>query len=591
MQINAQIQQRTDGDFSENTVAGSWWAGITAADGLYLLVVAAAAVMRLSELGTIPLSPTEAKEAFGVWQYLQPDSTAFFIGSPAYFTLTTFLTSFLGVSDTIMRLVPALFGLGFICLPWFLRRQLGQAGVLITAALLTVSPLNSAISRTVGGDAIAMFALLLVVVAAARLNSESTNFWFYTLAAALGLGLASSPLFYSGLLAFIVALVVANFSDGKPFRSLLPGRNIIIKGLLIGTLVLVGLSTRLLTNPTGLGSSAKLIGDWLGQFGFSGGLRDVAASFWVLARYEIALLVLGTAAVIWTFWKNKAPAMLLLLWYFFSLGLIFLQSSDLSNVLLATLPGYLLVGLFSTYLLQQDINRWTWALVGGLLLVSAIILVNITRYLRVSVYDQQNFSNLLLSLLALAGGALLIYYFWAMTDASIAKGSWVAIFLFLLAFEWGTAWHLTHSTGNDPREEWVTTGTDDEISLLANTLQEISREVTNSDGDLTLLSAVDSPVLHWYLRDFWQVKMGQSVPPEARQQVIISKLGESEPLFGADYVGSDFGFLQIGTTEKPASTTPFKDLLRWWIFHETAVQTIEERIILWVRSDLVLPQE
>jgi hypothetical protein len=591
MEIDAQIEQRTKGDFPEKTVAGSWWAGVTAADGLYLLVVAAAAVMRLSELGTIPLSPAEAKEAFGVWQYLQPDSTAIFIGSPAYFTLTTFLMSFLGVSDTIMRLVPALFGLGLVCLPWFLRRQLGQSGVLISAALLTVSPLNSAISRTVGGDAIAMFALLLVVMATARLNDESTNYWFYTLAAALGLGLASSTLFYSGLLGFVVALVVANFSTEKPLRSVLPERNIILKGLFVGALVLVGLSTRLLTYPAGLGSSAKLIGDWLGQFGSSGGLREITNPFVVLARYEIALLVLGSAAVIWTFWKNKAPGMLLLLWYFFSLALIFLQSSNFPNVLLATLPGYLLVGLFSSYLLQRDINRWTWALIGGLLLIGAIVLVNITRYLRVSIYDQQNFSNLLLSLLALAGGALLIYYFWAMTNASIAKGLWVAILLFLLAFEWGTAWHLTHSAANDPREEWVTSGTDDEIPLLTNTLQEISRAASNSDGDLTLLSAVDSPVLHWYLRDFWQAKMGQSVPPEARHQVIISKVGELEPLFGADYVGSDFGLLQSGTTEKPASTTPFTDLLRWWLFHETAVQTIEERIILWVRSDLVFPQE
>jgi hypothetical protein len=32
-------------------------------------------------------------------------------------------------------------------------------------------------------------------------------------------------------------------------------------------------------------------------------------------------------------------------------------------------------------------------------------------------------------------------------------------------------------------------------------------------------------------------------------------------------------------------------MLRWWFFHETAVQPIAERVILWVRADLVLPQE
>ncbi|MFN2122323.1 MAG: glycosyltransferase family 39 protein [Candidatus Promineifilaceae bacterium] len=591
MRINAQAEHRTDLDFPKEKTAASRWAGVSAADGLYLLVIIAAAIMRLSDLGKIPLSPTEASEAFAAWQYLQPGSTAVLIGSPAYFTLTTLLMPVLGISDTIMRLVPALFGLGLICLPWLLRRRLGTTGVLVAAALLTASPLNSAISRTVGGDAIALFALLLVVVAAAQLNGDLTKKWFYTLTAAVGLGLTSSPLFYGGLLVFALALLAANLSPDRPFRSVLPERNTIIKGLILGLLVLLGLSTRLLTYPAGLDSSAKLVGDWLGQFGFSGGLQAIAAPFWVLVRYEIALIMLGTIAVAWAFWKNKSPGMLLLLWFSFSLALIFLQSSALSNVLLATLSGYLLVGLFSTHLLQQGMNRWTWFLTGGLLLISAILLVNVTRYLRVSIYDRLDLSNLWLGLLALAGAALLIYYFWAITDASITQGLWVAALLFLLAYEWGTAWQLTHFAANDPREEWVTTGTDSELPLLLDTLQEISRAASNSDADLTLLSAVDSPVLHWYLRDFWQATMGQTVPPQARQQVIISKFGEAEPLLGADYVGSDFGLLQSEPTAASESYTPLADMLRWWFFHETAVQPIAERVILWVRADLVLPQE
>jgi 4-amino-4-deoxy-L-arabinose transferase-like glycosyltransferase len=592
MQIDGRIEQGTDSTIPQNTTAESRWVGITAIDGLYLLVVAAAAVMRFSDLGKIPLSPAEAREAFGVWQYLQPESMNFFIGSPAYFTLTTLLVPFLGVSDTVMRLVPAFFGLGLIILLWLLHRQLGKTGVLIGAVLLTVSPLNSVISRTAGGDAIAIFALLLVVVAAARLFDQATNFWFYTLTAALGLGLVSSPLFYGGIVVFAAAVVTANATNDKSIRSALPSeRSTVIKGLSIGALVLIGLSTRFLMVPTGLGSSAQLIGDWLDQFGFSGGLQGVAAPFWVLFRYEIALAVLGTAAVIWIFWKNQALGMLFLLWFFFSLGLIFLQSSVLSNTLLATLSGYLLVSFFFKNLLGRDIHRWTWILSGGLLLISAILLVNVTRYLRVSIYDRQDLSNLWLSLLGLAGAALLIYYFWSMTDASISQGLWLAIFIFLIFFEWGTAWHLTHSAANDAREEWVTIGTDTELPLLLKTLQDISRSASNSDSDLTLLSAVDTPVLDWYLRDFWQATMGQTVPPEANQQVIISKAGAAEPLLGADYVGSDFGLLQSGTTMVPDSETPLADMLRWWLFHETAVQAIEERVILWVRADLVLPQE
>jgi hypothetical protein len=591
MEINAQVEQGAEANSIEQTTADSWLAQVSVADGLYLLVVAAAAIMRFTELGGIPLSPAEAGEALAAWQFLQPDPAAIPPGSPAYFSLTTLLIPVLGTSDAVMRLVPALFGLGLICLPWLMRRQLGIFSALIGAVLLTASPLNSAVSRTVGGDAIALFALLLIAVSVANLNGQETKNWFYTLSVSLGLGLASSPLFYSGLLVFGLALVAANFSPNKPFWSALPDRRTIIYGLILGTLVLIGLSTRLLTYPAGIGASAKLIGDWLGQFGIGGNLLDIAAPFIILARYEIALIILGTVSVIWAFWQNKSPGMLFLLWLLLSLVLIFLQSSASSNILLATLSGYLLVGLFSNHLFRPRINRWTWALTGGLLLIGAILLVNTTRYLRVSIYDKQDLSNLWLGILALAAALLLMYYFWTMSDAVIVQGLWLALLVFLLAFEWGTAWHLTHHAANDPRERWVTVGTDSELPLLLNTLQEISRTASNSDSDLTLLIAVDTPVLRWYLRDFWQASEGQTVPPEAQHQVIISRVGDAEPSFGADYVGSDFGLLRQGTTAAPVSNTPVADLLRWWLFHETAVQSLDERVILWVRTDLVLPQE
>lgn len=589
MQVDAQVEQGTIPDPADLAVAESRSARISAAGGLYLLTMIAGAVMRFTELGEIPLSPAEASEALAAWQFLQPGSIALSIGSPAYFTLTTLLMPLLGVSDTVMRLVPAVFGFGLLFLPWLLRRQLGKVGALVCASLLAASPLNSAISRTAGGDSIALFALLLLAVSIIRLNSRSSTIWVYILAIAMGLGLASSPLFYGGLLTLAVALVIAGFAKERAVLFARPGKTTLINGLILGTLVLIGLSTRILTYPAGLGASAQLFGEWLTQFGFSGGLQSVLAPFLVLVRYEIALLLLGLVAIAWAAWRSNARGTSLVLWLLMTFGLILVQSGILSNALLATLPGYLLIGLVSGFLLRQRPNGWTWALTAGLLLLGAVLLVNITRYLRVSAYEQ-NLSNLWLGLLTLAAAALIIYYFWAMTSASLEQGLWLAALILLLSFEWGTAWHLTHQAANDPREGWVTQGTDDDLPLLLDTLKEVSRQATNSDADLLLLSAVDSPLLRWYLRDFWQAAIGQAVPPDAQHQAILSRFGDSDPQFGADYVGTDFGILRSGTTPGPASTTPFSDILRWWLFHETTVETIEDRVILWVRTDLVLPQ-
>ena len=586
MQVDTDMEQGFDRTAAET--AGSRIAGVSVAGALYLIVVATAAVVRFSQLGSIPLSTAEAKEAMAAWQVLQPGSPLLEIGGPAYFTLTSLLMPLLGVSDTTARLVPAIFGLGLVCLPWLLHRQIGAYGALVAAAFLAVSPLNSAISRSAGGDAIALFAVLLVAIATMRLADENGSKWFIVWGAAVGLGLASSPLFYGGLVTLAAALLVVKITGTQSPTFTLPDRKTLINGAIAGLVVLVGLSTRILTYPAGLGDSAQIAGNWLGQFGYSGSIESVLAPLFVLARYEIALIVLGFAAIIWALWRDKAPAIQQAMWLVMALTLVVLQSGTLSNVLLATLPGYLLVGLVSASLFKRPISQWTWLFTGGLLLIGAVLLVNTTRYLRVSVFEQ-DLSNVWMGLLAVAGSVLLVYYFWALTEASIPQGLWLAAVIFLLAYEWGTAWHLTHRSANDPRESWVTEGTDDDLPLMLKNLRDISRQATNSDSDLRVLSAVDTPVLRWYLRDFWQGIIGESVPPDAQEQVIITRVEDGEPAFGSDYVGSDFGLQRMGTEPAPESSTPWTDLLRWWLFHETAVQPIEQRVILWVRSDLVMP--
>ena len=423
--------------------------------GLYILVLFAAALLRFTELGNIPLSPSEAGEALAAWQFLQPGSLTVAIGSPAYFTLTSLLITLLGSSDAVIRLVPAIFGLGLVTLPWLMRRQIGAVGALLGAALLAISPLNAISSRTAGGETIALFALLLATVSAVKLHYQFSNRWFYGLAVAAGLGFSSSVLFYGGLLTLGLAWSVARTMSGEPAWSVRPDKSTLRNVLVVALLILVAFSTRFLTYPAGLGASAQLLAEWIAQFGVSGGLPNILAPFVVLARYEIALIILGLAAIIWTFWRTTTSRIWLTLWLLASLILIIIQSGVLENALLVTLPGYLLVGLFSAYLVHGRVTDWTWALTAGLLLTGAVLLVNVTRYLRISVYDQQDLSNLWFAILALAAAALVLYYFWSMTDASISQGVWLAALLLLMLFEWGTAWHLTHNAANDPREGWV----------------------------------------------------------------------------------------------------------------------------------------
>ncbi len=557
---------------------------LSIADGLYLLIVIAGAFIRLTSLNTSPLSPAEATQALAIWQLFEPGQMMSSIDSPAYFTFTSILAAFLGSSDVVMRLVPALFGLGIIALPWLLRRQIGYIGALTAALLFAVSPSLAATSRTAGGEAIALFCLLLIAIAALKLNADSSNKWLYTLAISLGIGMASSPLFYSGLLTLVIARWAQQAVIHDDAKTSWPSREQLIKAAGLTLLTLIFLSTRFFTYPASFGSAVQLFGDWLYQFNLQGDLSGLIEPFLLIGRYELLLVTLGIVAVFWAMWRNNILGTLFTYWLLTTLVLIMLQRDILENSLLIPLTGYILIGVVTNLILTPMQFRWTGIVLAVVVGLGAVILVNVARFLRVS--EDQQLLHLWIVFLAFAAVALAFYYWWANHDRAIIQGVWLGMILLLAIFQWGTAWYLTHDGANDPRERWVGQATDDEVPVLIETIEKISQSATNSGTDLRLFSAVDSPVLRWYLREFKQVQIGHTLPPDAQHDAIITHADLLEPSFGSDYLGGDFGLLVYETDAEQLSSTPVTDTLRWWLFHESAAPISEERIILWVRSDL-----
>ncbi len=579
-------QAREQGD-SEVQITGAQYKSkmqLSITDALYGLIVAAAALIRFSGLNLLPLSPSEAQGALSAWQFMRGGQDMA-INSPAYMTLTSLVMPFLGASDVTARLIPALFGLGLVILPWLLREKIGALGVLATAALFTVSPLFSITSRTAGGEGIALFAILLLFIAANRFGGQDNRGWLYTAGAALGLGFSSSPLFYSGLFTLLLAWLTWRLvnPEEKPFQR--PQRQTFIQAAILTLLVATALSTRFFTYLSGIGAAANLLGDWLAQFSLQGDLQALISPFLVVARYEVVLLPLGILAIIWAVWRNHLLGTLCTYWLLTGMILILLQRGILDNALLLPLAGYILLGLVSDQLLQRNRNRWTWAVVGLVILIGSIVLVNVARFLRVSLVEAQ-VANLWVALMAFAMGSLFIYYFWSEHRKQIVQGIWLGIMILLLLFQWGTAWNLTHISANDPRESWVEQATDDDVGQLSLALYDISRRADNSDRGIPIFSAVDSPVLRWYLRDFPQAQFGHALPLGAQHEVIISPAVDSEPILGDDYLGGDFGLLRTQTEETTLSMTPLLDTLRWSLFHESARSIREDRIILWIRSDI-----
>jgi hypothetical protein len=267
--------------------------------------------------------------------------------------------------------------------------------------------------------------------------------------------------------------------------------------------------------------------------------------------------------------------------------LILMQRGQMNYALLLTLPGYLLLALFANRVLGKGVDGLAWALAGGILLVGMLVFVNVARYSRSIIFEPEKFDNIWIAFFTFTIALISLYFIGTWHFRASNQGAFLGILAFFLFYQWGTGWWLSHDAANEPRERWVSSGTDDDVRLMVDIVTDISQEKTGTDFGIDIFSGVDTPVLRWYLRDFDQLQVGDTLPVEAQYSVIISQPA-ADLVLGSDYLGADFGLIlnedrPFGSNEEDTSL----ETLRWWLFHEPLNALSEERIILWWRSDLV----
>lgn len=594
----AKIERDTKGIMAEATVVreieeqkAGRLSGLTVAAGILLLIGALAAVLRLANLDAVPLSPQEAREALAVWGFWQPESSGpAFDYSPAYFSLTSPLMLVLGDGDAIMRLIPALFGVALTLLPWFWRRHLGVIGALVASALLAVSPAATITARTAGGPAIALTAVLLLLVAWTRYLDKGQPRWLVAAFVALAVGLASAPLFLSGLAtAGLAWLAQARIGPQLPLQASTNGwrlRQDHVRGAALAAVaVFLGLATMLFLNPGGLGAAGHVVGAWLGRFGLPASLLSWLSPVLAFGRYELAVLLPGTVAIFWATWQGRPLPVFLVYWFAASLLLALAQPGVVENALLLALPGALLVGYFVNDIFRLPAGESRWAVLLVFLVLGAVAFINFARFLRLTPHSTAAGFGLL-TLVALGMLVVAINFVRSWDGPAALQGTLAGALVFLALFGWGTAWWLGQEAANDPRERWVTVGTDEEVHLLRETITETSWQTDGYARGAEILAAVEHPVLSWYVRDFRNVQMGAMTPPEARTRMMITPASEEEPPAGSDYFGSEFGLLHSGAARPDgAQRATLADVLRWWLFHESPETIQGQRVILWVRND------
>ncbi len=196
---------------------------------LYLAFGLAAAFSRFWDLGTRAMSHDESLHA--LYSYYLYSGRGYqhtpMMHGPFLFHANALIYFLFGVSDFTARIVPALFGVALVLLPYFMRRWLGSTGALLTSFILLISPSFLYYSRYIRNDIYIAVWNLLLIIALFRFVEERHPRWLYMGAAVLSLAIATKEVAYISAFIGLVFILSATTwesmgeKEARAVRSLL----------------------------------------------------------------------------------------------------------------------------------------------------------------------------------------------------------------------------------------------------------------------------------------------------------------------------------------------------------------------------------
>jgi hypothetical protein len=183
------------------------------------------------------------------------------------------------------------------------------------------------------------------------------------------------------------------------------------------------------------------------------------------------------------------------------------------------------------------------------------------------------------SLLLLGASVALVGYGWSM-DVAYQGSTWgllIAFVFYTMSASLAAADLRTHPS----QELWSPSPETIQAEALLNQMNDLSRWDKGVDGVLDVfVSGLDSPALHWALRD-WNVTYSTAPTLTGTPSFVISSTDQlSTPELSKAYRGQEF----VWRGYPDWNTYLPSDWLRWSMSHK--VPEGQDKIILWTRSDI-----
>jgi hypothetical protein len=325
---------------------------------------------RLGALGLRPLDFIEASRSLfareiagrglGVLSVEQPS------GWPDILRAGIFLA--FGASDFGARIVAAAFGLALIAAAFAMRRQLGRAGALAFATMLTLSPTLTYYSRAASPTIPAIALVLIILALMFALVGASNSFMVVGVAIAIAAALSAEPIALPIAAIFLAILIVMGIGE------LILRRNPMLRfrvwwerrsaQLAFSIAIAVGLFVVL---ETALGRRNLLlamvygaVGQWLPVLhpDFRGGLAFYVPVF---AFYEFAIAIFGLlgALAFVVFLLRTRVAVIAFLWTIFSAAFFLADPVHWQDWVTMMLVPAALLGAVLIDTVHRT-NAWRW---------------------------------------------------------------------------------------------------------------------------------------------------------------------------------------------------------------------------------------
>lgn len=551
--------------------------------GLFALAFGLALSIRLLRLGELPLSDGEARlalQALDLSKGLHPVMSP----QPAYIVLTALTFFIIQTSNFAARLVPALFGAGLSLAPFHFRDRLGRKPAIILAFFLALDPGYLALSRIAGSPIIGVAALLFACSAWQKSRSWA-GFW-------VGVALLSGPMLWPGVLGLAVTygfLRTIIKHDIQPAGEPSEQRKSLTRVAIFAgsTYVILGSLFLLATGglSAGLAAIPAYFGGWLD-------FTDVPASRLLigLASYEFLALFLAIASLVRGILKRDKLIISLGLWLTVALVLALVYPSrQVADLAWALIPLLTLAALeISSYL--APIQDGKWETLGMAAFTSAVLIFIMINFSAIALAPaeptalQLRWWLLLGSLALLIVSIAMVAFGWSIPTA--VQGSLWGTLLVLIVLSISTSMASAELRTYHTVEMWPGESYTGQAGTLVSQINDLSRWKAgiNRSLDVTLLG-IDSPALHWALRD-WPISISPGTNlTGSNPSIVITSDQFSSPEIETAYRGQGLTWHTDPAWEQGTGA----NWLRWSILHD--FPQMDGKIILWVRNDIFIDNQ